>query len=157
MAKEPKVPAHLIAIVGMACVYPGAHSPQELWQNVLAGRRFFRKSPSERLPLTDYFDPDPNVRAWTQIYIEKFKIEPDSFAMLYYDTANFLFQAIQAVGPHRTKIRDWLEENTYKGLAGQYNFDEEHNGAWFAMIVQYHMKNGKAVPEIKKKYDFTLE
>lgn len=103
------------------------------------------------------FDPDPNVRTWTQKYIENFKIEPDSFAILYYDTANFLFQAIQAVGPHRTKIRDWLKENTYKGLAGQYKFDEEHNGACFAMIVQYHMKNGKAVPEIKKKYDFTLE
>jgi len=27
-----------IAIIGMACVYPGAHSPEQLWENVLAGR-----------------------------------------------------------------------------------------------------------------------
>jgi enediyne polyketide synthase len=48
-----------IAVIGMACVYPGAHSPEELWQNVLAGRRFFRKTPAERFPLEDYFDADP--------------------------------------------------------------------------------------------------
>ncbi len=101
------------------------------------------------------FDPDPNIQAWTKKYIEKFKKKPDSFALLYYDTANFLFEAIKAVGPDRTKIRDWLETTRYKGLAGQYKFDQEHNGAFFAIIVQYHIKDGKAVPELKKKYDFT--
>ncbi|MEN8135481.1 MAG: SDR family NAD(P)-dependent oxidoreductase [Thermodesulfobacteriota bacterium] len=48
-----------IAIVGMGCVYPGAHSPEELWTNILAGRRYFRTSPDERLPNEWYFHPDP--------------------------------------------------------------------------------------------------
>ncbi len=39
-----------IAIVGMACRYPGARSPGELWENVLAGRREFRRIPPERMP-----------------------------------------------------------------------------------------------------------
>ena len=47
-----------IAVVGMGCVYPGAHSPEELWVNVLAGRRYFRKAPPERMP-PEYFNPDP--------------------------------------------------------------------------------------------------
>ena len=64
-------------------------------------------------------------------------------------------EAIKAAGTDRAKIREWLEKNTYRGLAGQYKFDEEHNGAYFAIIIQYHMKDGKAVPEVKKKYDFT--
>ena len=101
------------------------------------------------------FDPDPQIQAWTKKYEEKFKTKPDSFAILYYDTANFLFEAIKAVGPDRTKIRDWLEKNKYQGLAGQYKFDQEHNGAFFAIIAQYHMKDGKAVPTLVKKYDFT--
>lgn len=50
-----------IAIVGMACVFPGAHSPEELWQNVLAGRRYFRRMPAERLPREDYYDPNPDA------------------------------------------------------------------------------------------------
>ena len=27
-----------IAVAGMACVFPGAQSPEELWENVLADR-----------------------------------------------------------------------------------------------------------------------
>src|SRR5205807_840158 len=47
-----------IAIVGMACCYPDARNPQELWENVLARRRAFRRIPAERLSLRDYLaDP----------------------------------------------------------------------------------------------------
>src|SRR5688500_2831840 len=47
-----------IAIVGMACRYPDAHSPGELWENALAGRRAFRRIPTERLNLNDYLSSD---------------------------------------------------------------------------------------------------
>ncbi|HEX5433151.1 MAG TPA: type I polyketide synthase, partial [Candidatus Angelobacter sp.] len=50
-----------IAIVGMACCYPDAGSPQELWENVLAQRRAFRRLPSQRLSLSDYFSADQTV------------------------------------------------------------------------------------------------
>jgi enediyne polyketide synthase len=47
-----------IAIVGMACRYPDARDPGELWENVLAQRRAFRRMPDERLRLADYHSPD---------------------------------------------------------------------------------------------------
>src|SRR3569833_72956 len=47
-----------IAVVGMACSYPGADSPLELFQNVLAGRQQFREIPGERWRLEDYYDAD---------------------------------------------------------------------------------------------------
>jgi enediyne polyketide synthase len=47
-----------IAIVGMACRYPDARSPMELWENVLAQRQAFRQFPPERLRIQDYIDPD---------------------------------------------------------------------------------------------------
>ena len=47
-----------IAIVGMACRYPDARSPSELWENALAGRRAFRRIPAERLNLNDYLSSD---------------------------------------------------------------------------------------------------
>ncbi len=50
-----------IAVIGMGCVYPGALSPETLWENILAGRRYFRITPDERLPNEYYFDPDPSV------------------------------------------------------------------------------------------------
>ncbi len=53
--------SNAIAIVGAACRYPDATSPQELWQNVLAQRQAFRRMPSERLPLEDYWSADPSA------------------------------------------------------------------------------------------------
>jgi enediyne polyketide synthase len=48
-----------IAIIGMACRYPDAGSPAELWENVLARRRAFRRVPPERLRVADYPDRRP--------------------------------------------------------------------------------------------------
>ncbi|RKR86905.1 enediyne polyketide synthase [Micromonospora pisi] len=50
-----------IAIVGMACRYPDATSPRELWENAVAGRRAFRRLPDVRMRLEDYYDPDPST------------------------------------------------------------------------------------------------
>ena len=47
-----------IAIVGMACRYPDANTPDELWENVLAKRRAFRRLPAGRLPAGDYCSPN---------------------------------------------------------------------------------------------------
>ena len=49
---------HAIAVVGMACVYPDANSPAELWENVLAQRRSFRRLPPERLRLENFLSED---------------------------------------------------------------------------------------------------
>ena len=51
-------PSAPVAIVGRACRYPGAASPAELWENVLARRRQFRRIPPERLRLEDYLGLD---------------------------------------------------------------------------------------------------
>ncbi|WP_225732126.1 MULTISPECIES: type I polyketide synthase [unclassified Nocardia] len=48
-----------LAIVGMACRFPDAANPAELWENVLAGRRAFRPIPDVRLNAADYYDGDP--------------------------------------------------------------------------------------------------
>src|SRR5215216_1346926 len=48
-----------IAIVGLACCFPDARSPGELWENVLAQRQAFRRLPNERLRLDDYWSNDP--------------------------------------------------------------------------------------------------
>jgi enediyne polyketide synthase len=51
-----------IAIVGMACCYADARSPGELWENVLAQRRAFRRMPDERIRLSDYFSTDRDAQ-----------------------------------------------------------------------------------------------
>lgn len=48
-----------IAVIGMACYYPGAPDLRSFWENILARRREFRRIPGQRLPMSDYYDPDP--------------------------------------------------------------------------------------------------
>ncbi|MBP2327914.1 enediyne polyketide synthase [Kibdelosporangium banguiense] len=50
-----------VAIIGMACRYPDAKTPTELWENALSQRRAFRRMPDERTRLADYFSPDRAV------------------------------------------------------------------------------------------------
>ena len=48
-----------IAIVGIGLRYPDADSTSDLWENILAGRRAFRRLPDERMNSADYYSPDP--------------------------------------------------------------------------------------------------
>ena len=50
-----------IAVIGMACRYPDATSPTELWENVLAGRRAFRRLPDVRMRREDYWAAEPGT------------------------------------------------------------------------------------------------
>ena len=50
-----------IAVVGLACRYPGAATLREFWENIVSRRRQFRRMPAERLPLEDYFSADPTA------------------------------------------------------------------------------------------------
>jgi len=48
-----------IAVIGISGHYPGSRTLTEFWENILARRRQFRQMPDVRLPLSEYFHPDP--------------------------------------------------------------------------------------------------
>ncbi|WP_319405545.1 SDR family NAD(P)-dependent oxidoreductase [uncultured Desulfosarcina sp.] len=54
-------PPPAIAVIGLACRYPDAATPRQLWENILGRRRQFRRIPDCRLPLADYYDADKKV------------------------------------------------------------------------------------------------
>ncbi|MBJ6763934.1 SDR family NAD(P)-dependent oxidoreductase [Myxococcaceae bacterium JPH2] len=56
-----------LAVVGLACRYPDASSPAELWETVVAQRRAFRPMPAARLRLEDYFSEDPHAADRTPV------------------------------------------------------------------------------------------
>ena len=88
-----------IVVIGMGCVYPGAHSPEELWQNVLAGRRYFRNAPDERLPKKDYFDS--NKYAPGKTYCDKMAVITD----WEFDPLEF---RIPPISVYTSDIAHWL-------------------------------------------------
>lgn len=51
-----------IAIIGMACRFPGgANSPAEFWQLLTEGRDAITEIPPSRWPVEAYYDPDPDA------------------------------------------------------------------------------------------------
>jgi enediyne polyketide synthase len=86
-------PVHsAIAIVGMACVYPDARTPGELWENVLAQRRAFRRLPVERLRAEDYCSPDRDAPDCTYS-VEAAVIEGFEFDRLAFRVAGSTFRS----------------------------------------------------------------
>ena len=50
-----------IAVISMAGDYPGAPDLKRFRENIVARRRAFRQIPAQRLPLSEYYGPDPSV------------------------------------------------------------------------------------------------
>ncbi len=50
-----------IAIVGMACRFPSALTPEQFWENLRAGLDAIREPPADRWDVEAYFDEDPTV------------------------------------------------------------------------------------------------
>ncbi len=96
-----------IAIISMACIAPGAHSPEELWQNILAGRRFFRKAPDERLPRKWYYDPDPDAPGKT--YCDQMAV------ITNWEFDPFQFK-IAPITQNASDLSQWLALDTSKQL-----------------------------------------
>ncbi|HEY6563177.1 MAG TPA: polyketide synthase, partial [Pirellulaceae bacterium] len=51
-----------IAIVGMACRYPGARNMAEYWRNILEGKSTITEVPKSHWDWRLYFDPNPRAR-----------------------------------------------------------------------------------------------
>ncbi|OKJ95283.1 type I polyketide synthase [Amycolatopsis sp. CB00013] len=81
-----------ISIVGIGLRYPDAGSPEELWENVLAGRRAFRSLPDERMNREDYYSPDP--KAPDRFYANKAAVLRDyEFDRIKYKVAGSTFRS----------------------------------------------------------------
>jgi acyl transferase domain-containing protein len=50
-----------IAIIGMACRFPGADSPQAFWELLREGRDLITEVPGDRWDVEAFYDPDPET------------------------------------------------------------------------------------------------
>lgn len=49
-----------VAVIGMACRFPGADTPEQFWKNQLAGRDCVSITPASRWDWEHYYDEDPD-------------------------------------------------------------------------------------------------
>jgi branched-chain amino acid transport system substrate-binding protein len=88
-------------------------------------------------------DPSPTVQNFIKKYQEKFHKIPDSMAVLGYDAANILFDAIKRAGSIAgPAIRDALAQTKdFQGVSGKITIDKDRNASKGIVILK--IENGK--------------
>jgi branched-chain amino acid transport system substrate-binding protein len=88
-------------------------------------------------------DPNPTVQGFIQKYKEKYSEVPDAMAVLGYDAAKILFDAMRRAGaPDSTKIRDALAQTQkFPGVSGEITIDKNRNAE--KRIVVLKVEDGK--------------
>jgi acyl transferase domain-containing protein/acyl carrier protein len=61
MAAAERAKSEPIAIVGMACRFPGSENVQDFWKLLCDGVDAVGEVPADRWNIDDYYDPDPSV------------------------------------------------------------------------------------------------
>ncbi|NIM97160.1 MAG: ABC transporter substrate-binding protein [candidate division Zixibacteria bacterium] len=99
--------------------------------------------PAPKLIVADQIpDSDPQkaiLIKYRDAYESKFGHEVSKFGGNAHDAIRIVIEALKAVGPDRTKIRDYVENLTgYLGVVGKYNYSPtNHNGLtkdYFVMV-----------------------
>jgi branched-chain amino acid transport system substrate-binding protein len=74
-------------------------------------------------------DPRPEAQRFVRAFRQKYQMIPDGNAALAYDATKLVAAAIEAVGPNRAKVRDWLanldEANAFRGVTGAIRFQAD--------------------------------
>jgi branched-chain amino acid transport system substrate-binding protein len=96
---------------------------------------------------TNHYSKD-DTRPVVQNFVAKYKaaygIDPDAFAVLAYDSANILIDAIKRAGStDGSKIRDALASTKLEAVTGSISYDANRNPVKSAVIVE--MKGGVQV------------
>ena len=83
-------------------------------------------------------DPRPEVQDFRKNFEARYGGKtPDALAALAYDATNLMIQAIAAAGADdAAKVRDAVENITFKGVSGTINYDENHNPVKSATILK---------------------
>lgn len=68
-----------LAIVGMACRYPGANSPEEFWALLRDGLDMMTEIPASRWDADAYYDPAPGTKGKTYVREGAFLDQVDQF------------------------------------------------------------------------------
>ena len=103
-----------IAIVGVDCRYPGAHNPDDFWQNVISLRQQFRNLPEKRLDLKFY--GSDNRDNFDTTYVKKAAVLTDyNFDRIKYRISKSTYE--------QTDLVQWLALDVAAGVLKDAGFE----------------------------------
>ena len=96
--------------------------------------------------------PDGDTKRFVDIYTEKYHQRPGTLAPLGYNEASIIVESIRALKgniPDGTALAHAMEKVRFSQPGGQpFQFDENHNPYIMEAFVQWHWRDGIAVPQV---------
>ena len=88
-------------------------------------------------------DANDTTKAFQDKFKNRFGQNPDVYGPAYYDQVMFIGEAMQKSGSiDPAKVGDWMRKNPYKGVLGEYGYDDKGNRLKAPTVVNT-FKNGK--------------
>ena len=89
-------------------------------------------------------DPDEEVQAYVQAYIDEYGAAPSALTTQAYDSVGILLEAIESAGVlDREAIKEAMYDTEYDGMSGYTTFDD--NGDAQKVFTKIMVKNGEFV------------
>lgn len=84
-------------------------------------------------------DARPEARRFVNAFRAKYGVDPDGNAALGYDATCLVAQAIEAVGPSRSRVREWLArldaKTAFQGVTGSLRFSAQGDVIGHTLIM----------------------
>ena len=91
-------------------------------------------------------DANDTTKAFQDKFKKRFGQNPDVYGPAYYDQVMFIGEAMQKSGSiDPAKVGDWMRKNPYKGVLGEYGYDDKGNRLKAPTVVNT-FKGGKPTP-----------
>lgn len=91
-------------------------------------------------------DANDTTKAFQAKFKKRFGQNPDVYGPAYYDQVMFIGEAMQKSGSiDPAKVGDWMRHNPYKGVLGEYGYDDKGNRLKAPTVVNT-FKDGKPTP-----------
>ena len=91
-------------------------------------------------------DANDTTKAFQAKFNKRFGMNPDVYGPAYYDQVMFIGEAMHKSGSiDPSKVGDWMRKNPYKGVLGEYGYDDKGNRLKAPTVVNT-FKGGKPAP-----------
>ena len=91
-------------------------------------------------------DANDTTKAFQAKFNKRFGMNPDVYGPAYYDQVMFIGEAMHKSGSiDPNKVGDWMRKNPYKGVLGEYGYDDKGNRLKAPTVVNT-FKGGKPAP-----------
>jgi branched-chain amino acid transport system substrate-binding protein len=94
------------------------------------------------------FPPNLRVAEWARRYMNETGLGPSIYALLQWEGAQVLFEAMERSGVDRASIRDGLRDMRYAGFNGTFETDFEGTMLRTAQVYDFDSGNGSWIDRI---------